>query len=112
MTIGDKKQLFRKLKELQKVADEVWVPIDAERQPKSKVVDRISLIVGAMAANAGLLADLFEEEVLADENRWRMDQEFKRIYNEEINRLKPPELPRDISEDKDDYDAGGIAPGS
>lgn len=115
MTLSEKKQLYKKLKELQKAADEVWMPIDAERQPKSKVLDRISIIVSAMAANAGLLADIFEEEVVADENRWRMDQEFKRIYNDEINRLKPPsQLPRDIPEEEDDdqNDPGGIAPGS
>jgi|ERR1051326_120326 hypothetical protein len=114
MTIGEKKKIYSKLKQLQSIADELWVPLDAE-VTKSKILDRVAIITSSIAATAGLLADVFEEEVMADENRWRMEQEFKKLYDSEINRLKPP--PQPTKEEEEDYgddieEPGGIPPGA
>jgi len=110
LSLRQKKQVFSQLKQLQRLSDEISIPLDAETN-KSKILDRIAIIVGAMAANTGLLCDVFEEEIMLDENRWRMEQEFKRLYEQEMYRLKPPpDLPANIKPEDED-EPGGLAKG-
>ena len=110
LTLRNKKQLFNKLRLMMQTADEIYIPLDAESH-KSKVIDRISLITSGIAAQLGMLLEQLEQEILKDEEQWRMEQEFKRIYEQEMYRLKPPpDLPKDIKPDDEDP-AGGLAEG-
>jgi hypothetical protein len=104
LTTREKKQVWAKLRESLDLTDSIYIPLD-EDPSKTKILERIAIILSGHAAQLGMLLEQLSYEIEGDIEAEKIMREFKQLYSDEVNRGKPSQ-PIPEEEDYEDDESG------